>query len=252
MGDVERFLEMSESNFMVGQPKLDGVRAIASKSGIWSRNGKPLMPSLHKKMEPFFRDHPDTILDGEIYMAGVELPEILSRVRLNQADKLKYWAFDIMESDTPFYKRAEKLMDFAMDGEIDVNENDEHSIHLCNMATLHSMDEILEKCVDYIAYFEGLILRHPAMEYSPGRSAAILKLKPWETMEGKLMSIDTRRGVSIVEILGKLYSCIIAGRTSWWNERTEWPAGLTVTVKFLKTPQGELKTPVLLAVRDYE
>lgn len=51
------------------QPKLDGMRSIAKASGLFSRQGKPILSAPHviKALEPFFDRHPDAILDGELY-----------------------------------------------------------------------------------------------------------------------------------------------------------------------------------------
>ena len=51
------------------QPKLDGVRCVISKDGAWSRTGKPWLNIDHilENLKPFFKQHPDIILDGELY-----------------------------------------------------------------------------------------------------------------------------------------------------------------------------------------
>lgn len=59
------------SKFEVGlaQPKLDGIRAIATKDGVWSRQGKPIpgAPHIVEALEPVFAKRPDLVLDGELY-----------------------------------------------------------------------------------------------------------------------------------------------------------------------------------------
>ena len=51
------------------QPKLDGIRCIADKDGLWSRNGKPILsvPHIHDSLKPLFNANPSLILDGELY-----------------------------------------------------------------------------------------------------------------------------------------------------------------------------------------
>lgn len=248
--DIEEYFSASESNFLIAQPKLDGVRAIATKDGLYSRNGKPLAPNFHKRLQPFFKDHPEVVLDGELYVHGQTLQQILSLVKLDKADQLKFWAFDLV-SEEPQYRRLEHLMEFHFNGEMDANSQDQHSIHLTTMATVRSLDEIAEKAIDWMAHFEGLMLRHPAMPYKPGRSLGLLKLKPWETEEGILQSLDKAKGVAKVLIADRLFLCQIAGRRDYWNDKDDW-GGELVTVKFQKTPWGELRNPVMIAVRDYE
>ena len=51
------------------QPKLDGIRCIVRKDGMWSRNGKRIVsaPHIFYAMESLFKDNPDLIFDGELY-----------------------------------------------------------------------------------------------------------------------------------------------------------------------------------------
>lgn len=51
------------------QPKLDGIRCIASKAGLNSREGKPIVgvPHIQEALVPFFKMHPTAVLDGELY-----------------------------------------------------------------------------------------------------------------------------------------------------------------------------------------
>ncbi len=51
------------------QPKLDGVRCLFTKDGAYSRAGNKFMNIAHIELRliPFFKQHPDVILDGELY-----------------------------------------------------------------------------------------------------------------------------------------------------------------------------------------
>lgn len=51
------------------QPKLDGIRCIARKDGLWTRQGKKITacPHIEKELASFFSQYPVTILDGELY-----------------------------------------------------------------------------------------------------------------------------------------------------------------------------------------
>lgn len=51
------------------QPKLDGIRCIATKDGLFSREGKPILgvPHIAKALEPVFDYDPQVVLDGELY-----------------------------------------------------------------------------------------------------------------------------------------------------------------------------------------
>ncbi len=50
------------------QPKLDGVRFLFTKDGAFSRTVKKFMNLAHIELAliPFFKKHPDVVLDGEL------------------------------------------------------------------------------------------------------------------------------------------------------------------------------------------
>ena len=52
------------------QPKLDGIRCIVRKDGMWSRNGKPIIsaPHIFENMKHLFVKDPNLIVDGELYI----------------------------------------------------------------------------------------------------------------------------------------------------------------------------------------
>ena len=51
------------------QPKLDGVRCLITKDGAYSRTGKQFKNLAHIELAliPFFKRHPNIVLDGELY-----------------------------------------------------------------------------------------------------------------------------------------------------------------------------------------
>jgi len=76
-------IDWSQEVFM--QPKLDGVRCLISKDGAVSRTGKPWKNIDHiiKRLKPFFKSHPNHILDGELYNHKLknDFEKIISLVR---------------------------------------------------------------------------------------------------------------------------------------------------------------------------
>jgi len=69
---AEKFEDVTldwKSGYVYSQPKLDGIRCIARKDGLWTRSGKeiPAVPHIWESLQEFFAQHPNMILDGELY-----------------------------------------------------------------------------------------------------------------------------------------------------------------------------------------
>ena len=74
-----------EKNEYYSQPKLDGIRCIARKDGLWTRGFKPILSCDHiiQELSVFFEQYPDAILDGELYNHDLkqDFEKIVSLVR---------------------------------------------------------------------------------------------------------------------------------------------------------------------------
>src|SRR5581483_10588368 len=88
------------------QPKLDGMRCICRKDGMWSRNGKPIVsaPHIRQILEPFFTMW-NLELDGEIYNHKFKdnFNKLISLAKKTKPTKedleesskyLQYWVYD--------------------------------------------------------------------------------------------------------------------------------------------------------------
>jgi len=89
------------------QPKLDGIRCVVKKDGMWSRNGKPIVSAPHVlvALKPFFDKFPNAILDGELYADKFanDFNAICSLVKKTKptpedltesAKNIQYWVYD--------------------------------------------------------------------------------------------------------------------------------------------------------------
>lgn len=101
------------------QPKLDGMRCIAKASGLFSRQGKPILscPHIIEALEPFFAKFPDAILDGEIYNHDLksEFEELMSLARKGApqpgSERLQYHVYDYPSAPGGFVDRWARLDD---------------------------------------------------------------------------------------------------------------------------------------------
>ena len=99
------------------QPKLDGMRCIAKITGLFSRQGKPILscPHIIEALEPFFAKFPDAILDGEVYNHDLksEFEELMSLARKGApqpgSEKLQYHVYDYPSAPGGFGARFSQL-----------------------------------------------------------------------------------------------------------------------------------------------
>ena len=66
MGEID---ESGVGAAVFSQPKLDGIRCIAMREGLFTRTGKKIVavPHIHEALKPFFELYPNATLDGELY-----------------------------------------------------------------------------------------------------------------------------------------------------------------------------------------
>lgn len=62
-------VRFADGELVFSQPKLDGVRCVARRNGLWSRNNTQIIscPHVEAALKPFFEEFPEAILDGELY-----------------------------------------------------------------------------------------------------------------------------------------------------------------------------------------
>jgi ATP-dependent DNA ligase len=107
---------------IASQAKLDGIRCIVTKNGMFSRNGKPIIsaPHIRESLEGLFKKHPDLIFDGELYADKFanDFNKIVSLVKktkptdadLKESEKqIEYHIYDLPSSNNNFIKRMYDL-----------------------------------------------------------------------------------------------------------------------------------------------
>jgi DNA ligase-1 len=261
---------------VMSQAKLDGIRCIATKDGLVSRNGKPLpgVPHIFEALKPLFDKNPDLVLDGELYNHKLkdDFNQIVSYVRKAKPDAarlakskelVEYWVYDIPSSgDDAFEKRQKEL-------EKIIKTLGRQKMIRC-VKTKVSPDQ---KSLDtlYAMWigegFEGQMVRTPDSKYENKRSKFLLKRKEFITEEFEIIGMEEGTGnregtagsTQHVNKDGKPFNSNIKGtrefvRELWDNRDGDDSAiGKEATIRFFEyTPDGIPRFPFVIAIRDYE
>jgi len=96
------------------QPKLDGIRCIADKNGLWTRSGKEITscPHIWDAIEPILRENPNMVFDGELYNHELKedfnkITSLVRKVKTTEADRaeaarlVQYHVYDCYDHNQP-------------------------------------------------------------------------------------------------------------------------------------------------------
>ena len=250
------------------QPKLDGIRCIISKNGMYSRNGKTIVscPHVLKELNSFFEKYPEAILDGELYCDKLsnDFNKICSLVKKTKpssqeieesAKVIQYWIYDTIRSET-FKDRWLWVIGHIEETEfirlVDTT--------LCvNNVSLNEMYEYyLEKG------FEGQMIRTDN-KYENKRSKFLLKRKQFQDDEYVILDIiegeGNKKGMAGAMVfqneMGYNFNSNIKGDREYlkelWNKKETF-IGKKATIKYFNlTPITNIpRFPYVIGIRDYE
>lgn len=253
------------------QPKLDGIRCVCSARGMTSRNGKPLVAAPHvmEELADFFSEHPDAVLDGELYCDKLanDFNKICSLVKKSKPTKadleesalaIEYHVYDMVDLQRTFAQRQHWLesnlfhIHANFKSVIDVDTafvNDEATLD-------HFYGQYLEEG------YEGQMIRTDG-KYEQKRSKTLLKRKEFQDAEYTIHSIGegegNRTGMAGYAVIvdgDKSFRSNIKGSHAFlkqlWKDRATI-AGKQATIQFFNlTPDGIPRFPFVIAIRDYE
>lgn len=249
------------------QPKLDGIRCIVTKNGMFSRNGKPIVscPHILAELEMFFHFYPEAILDGELYCDKLnndfnKICSLVKKTKPNEKDisesarAIQYWIYDVVRRDT-FKNRLLWLIGHITEGKsirlVDTN--------LCS--TKRELDELYGFYLDQ--GYEGQMVRTDC-KYEHKRSKGLLKRKEFQDKEYTILDIiegeGNKTGMAGAMVFknedGIEFNSNIKGNreylTEIWNDRESYK-GKRATVKFFNlTPAQIPRFPYVIGIRDYE
>lgn len=246
------------------QPKLDGIRCLANRYGLWSRTAEPIIscPHIVEALIPFFARFPDAVLDGELYNHALrddfnELSSIIKRTKPKPEDIEKsarivqYHVYDLAEvtDEWGFKHRSDFIADFLPRHPMLVDV--ETRIHLDTASADVAYDEYLA------AGYEGQMVRLNK-PYEQKRSKGLLKRKEWIDAEFPFLRLEYGNGnwagipkVAVIQLpngeecgatikASMAYCRSIDGKT--FND---------VTVRFFGyTPDGSLRFPRAITLHE--
>lgn len=247
------------------QPKYDGIRCVAyleeGQIKYMSRSLRQFKPFPHitDKLEPFFKKHPDIILDGELYIHNLDEDErfrhITSVVRKKehpQTDELQYVVYDTI-SDGDWTDRMKVVFSYFNQFEYDGTSHDPVSYSpYQHVSTIDKLNEYHQKVV--AERYEGTILRDNKAPYKSGsRSKGLIKYKdffddeyvvvgvlPYEvSINGKPRTC----GKLELRAIGETFTCTCKGtfeyRESIWQNSSDY-LGKKAKVVYQRRDSGSL------------
>lgn len=274
--DVVKFIEpMLAKNFedysdkisfpVYSQPKLDGIRCVATRYGLFSRNGKPIVscPHVQKELEVFFNQFPDAVLDGELYCDKLnnDFNKICSLVKKTKPTKedikessnvIQYWIYDTIRSER-FYSRFGWIMTYVEETEV---------IRIVPTVTCNDINKL---DLLYGAYvndgYEGQMVRLD-LPYENKRSKTLLKRKEFQDKEYIILDIiegeGNKSGMAGAMVFenkqGITFNSNIKGNRDYlkeiWANKQEY-LGRQATVKYFNlTPANIPRFPYVIKVRE--
>jgi len=247
------------------QPKLDGIRCIVTKAGMFSRNGKPIVsaPHIRKALDKLFKHEPHLILDGELYADKFanDFNKIVSLVKrtkptaedlMDSEKQIEYHVYDVPSVDETFTGRWRELDELALDFPNCVKKVETHII----------TEEfyITDWYENYIERgYEGQMLRLDS-KYENKRSKSLLKHKTFVDEEYTIKDIcegeGNRTGTAGYMVFetaeGKPFKSNVKGT---WDETAEMLKnkkkliGKLATIKYFNlTPDGIPRFPYVINI----
>lgn len=253
------------------QPKLDGIRCIARKDGLWSRNGKKFasVPHIEQALKNVMDTYPGLILDGELYCDKFsnDFNAICSLVKKTKpteqdlkdsAASIQYWVYDVVHSMN-FSLRMNLLMN-KIYPDIESKEMIK-CVPTLNVLQRYYLDELYGKYID--EGYEGQMVRLDK-PYENKRSKSLLKRKEFEDKEYTILDVIEGEGnraggagaMTFENEQGVRFNSNIKGTreycTQLLREKDEL-IGKQATIKFFNlTPDNIPRFPFITSIRDYE
>lgn len=208
------------------QPKLDGVRCIATKDGLFTRNGKAIVaaPHVEHQLANFFMDNPDAVLDGELVHTSGCQATVSAIMRREACEALHFHVFD------------GAVLDVILEADFDDRFEDvAAALKRCGAPHVHPVETLRVNCECDVrrahAYwtaegFEGAVIRRPGAPYCHGRTEMVQKLKVHQDSEFLCVAMTSTGCLRFAMMDGRTFEA--QGGASFDAS----PVGKLVTVRF--------------------
>lgn len=255
------------------QPKLDGIRCVTTRNGMFTRNGKEIVscPHIQESLEALFGLFPDVVLDGELYNHDLrdnfnEITSLIKKQKVTEASLketekvVEYHIYDAFFPSNPALSFDERSVNIR-EAIFDFAPNDK--IVPVWTQKISSREELDKAYGDYMENgFEGQMIRIAGSPYENKRTKNLIKRKEFEDREFPIRDIVEGEGnwagyaKSVVVVLedGTLCSSGIRGTQGFLRklleEKNEYIDGAgTATIRYQnRTPDGKLRFPVVTAI----
>lgn len=231
--------------------KLDGVRAIWDGKALRFRSGNPVNAPAW-----FIRGLPNTPLDGELWMGRGSFERLSGVVRKEvpvdvEWHEVRYMIFELPGAAGDFSARVGQIRRIVAAAK-------QPWLQAIEQFRVVDATELQARMATIVkAGGEGLMLHRADAPYLTGRSDALLKLKPWEDAEARVVAHipgkgrnTGRLGALAVETADGRRFRVGSGFTD--AQRQHPPAiGSTITYRFRAlTNKGLPRFPSFLRIRD--
>ena len=256
------------------QPKFNGVRCMVlnhlGDHRFLSRTRKEYtaLDFMRDEVQGMFKSYSP---DGEIYIHGTSLQDIVSLVKRKQEGtlNLKYVVYDLIDPNMEFKDRLQTRDTLFKEY---ITHSKAKYVQLAQTLLIHSFDELMTAYQTFISQgYEGIIIRNPQAVYHPNiRSKDLLKYKNFRDSEFTIVGAECE--IYYDKQLGKnielvIWVCMsdsglifhvrplgsVSEKESLWINRDQY-IGKKLTVRYLELSKDGIPigNPVGIAIRDYE
>ena len=265
---AKKYGEMDFAFPVYTQPKLDGMRCIVTKDGMWSRTGKPIVsaPHIYNALKSLFSENPNYIFDGELFCNKYknDFNAIISLAKQTKPTSedlvlsekhLQYWIYDFPSSNKVFSARFADIKKLIPDHK---------SLVVVPTNLVNTQEELDSLYSEYLKDGqEGQMIRIDDI-YENKRSKFLLKRKEFIDDEFRIVNISEGNGnrsgmfgrAHLITSGGVEFEANARGNVSFYEELLKNKSKYIdkmATVRYQNlTPDGKPRFGVIITIRDYE